>query len=96
MSRIARNFMTLLSLTAVPLAVIGALLLTVQFTRSPAGAPPAGSVRSGQIAASLKPTSPIKHVIIIVREDHSSTIFLAECWPLTEPQLLASTRKRSP
>jgi phospholipase C len=51
--------------------VVGGLLLTTQITRPPSAGLAEANVRSGRIAASLITTSPIKHVIIIVRENHS-------------------------
>jgi phospholipase C len=69
MNRIVRQFGPLAAIP-VALLLVGALLLAGLLTAKPSSTP-AGSGRSGQIAASPKNNSPIKHVIIIVRENHS-------------------------
>ncbi len=68
-----RTVFRLVPIAFIPILMllVGALMLSGVFSPKPSGVPAPVGGRSGQIAASPSSNSPIKHVIIIVRENHS-------------------------
>jgi phospholipase C len=58
-------------MAVVLLLIVGGILAAAAFSAEPAAAPSPGTGLPGQIAASPLNPSPIKHVVIIIRENHS-------------------------
>ena len=79
----------------IPLLVIGGLFVSGAFTSKPLPGP-TSSGRPGQIAASPINNSPIKHVVIIVRENHSFDNLFGQMPRLMGRRRLTPARKVVP